>query len=1010
MRNAKRSGTRDAGPPGSLVSGPRRLATVVAIALVGGSFATGGSSLQAQGNNRAVPRANYYLALSVYNEGKFATALEGFQAAGGSGIRSTQGRWVDSICYYAMVGECHYQLGNMPQALAAFDAALELVVAHRDWMLRVQFSPGLEPDRRRIHPPVSWGRSTRRTERARFPETMLSLQGDPNIERALAQGGVIQPPDYLPLNVAEVVRCSALAMRRRMEIMGPTCRHVPLTDRLVAALSRRPAPPNHWSQSWVGALLGLAYASDGQFVQAIGELRQSLAMAGRYDHGLTGVALLELGKLATRQGNLQAAAEFFLEATYTAAEFEQYDVLAEAFHQASTLHLVQGGKIPFAPLVSAADWADRESRLLHTGLLANLAEQLTSAREPQRAAELIGRARRNLGRAPSTLSNRLQYVQALAAYQGGDASAGDASLAAAIARQRESSLRLLQIDLADKLFLAGTLSPRIAEELYAEVLRDPSAEDWSLDPLESLTVLTTPHPLPFEHWFEVALLRKNSDLALEIADLARRHRFYVALPLGGRLLSLRWILEAPVAALSEQAVLRRNDLLVRYPGYAQLSRQDEAIRGQLQNLPLAAPEADARSAQEELFGELARNSSARELLLREMALSRQPAPLVFPPRRSLKEVREGLPADTLVLAYFSTSRGMYGFAFGRESYEQWQVESPEAVRRELVQLLRAMGHYEKSVTLGVEDLENESWKGAAADLLARLTGNRQDELLRGVEELVLVPHGSLWYLPFEALPIPVAGADSPGKPLITQVRVRTVPTVSLAIPDDRGAAPLATTAIVTGRIFPRDDDQYALKTATALQRVLPGAERLQDPLPAPSSLLAVRCGRLVVWDSLDDLDRGPFAWSPLPLDRGKAGSTLADWLSLPFGGPVQIVLPGYHTAAENSLKQGGNGDEVFLSVCGLMAGGARSLLLSRWRVGGQSCMDLMREFCQELPHVPAADAWQRSVLLSMRNDLDPQSEPRLQSFNAARGPRADHPFFWSGYLLIDSGHDPRPRE
>ena len=37
--------------------------------------------------------------------------------------------------------------------------------------------------------------------------------------------------------------------------------------------------------------------------------------------------------------------------------------------------------------------------------------------------------------------------------------------------------------------------------------------------------------------------------------------------------------------------------------------------------------------------------------------------------------------------------------------------------------------------------------------------------------------------------------------------------------------------------------------------------------------------------------------------RGKTGGTLADWLALPWGGPELIVLPGFHTAAEDGLRK-----------------------------------------------------------------------------------------------------------
>ena len=43
-----------------------------------------------------------------------------------------------------------------------------------------------------------------------------------------------------------------------------------------------------------------------------------------------------------------------------------------------------------------------------------------------------------------------------------------------------------------------------------------------------------------------------------------------------------------------------------------------------------------------------------------------------------------------------------------------------------------------------------------------------------------------------------------------------------------------------------------------------------------------------------------------------------------------------------------------------MSTGARTIVLSRWRPGGQTSVDIIREFVQELPHTTPADAWQRS--------------------------------------------------
>jgi CHAT domain-containing protein len=91
-----------------------------------------------------------------------------------------------------------------------------------------------------------------------------------------------------------------------------------------------------------------------------------------------------------------------------------------------------------------------------------------------------------------------------------------------------------------------------------------------------------------------------------------------------------------------------------------------------------------------------------------------------------------------------------------------------------------------------------------------------------------------------------------------------------------------------------------------------------------------------------------------------------------------------------------------------MATGARSILISRWPVAGQSTYDLVREYVQELPYMSAAGAWQRSVQLTRRNPIDPALEPRIKSTGEPLELTASHPFFWAGFALIDTGSAPSP--
>jgi hypothetical protein len=214
----------------------------------------------------------------------------------------------------------------------------------------------------------------------------------------------------------------------------------------------------------------------------------------------------------------------------------------------------------------------------------------------------------------------------------------------------------------------------------------------------------------------------------------------------------------------------------------------------------------------------------------------------------------------------------------------------------------------------------------------------------------------------------------------------------------------ARTAIVAGKLYPKEEDATALAEAEELAKVLPGSFIMPKDPSAPGSLFAAIMDRLIVLDDVDDVERGPYEWSPLRSDKDKPVGALSNWALLPWAGPQQVVLPGFHTPVEYGLKRGGGGDEVFLSVMGLMASGSRTVLLSRWRTGGQTSYDLVREFVQELPHTSPASAWQRSVQLVTATPLDRGREPRLRA-TAEETVGADHPFFWAGYLLVDTGGD-----
>jgi tetratricopeptide (TPR) repeat protein len=980
------------------------------IALLSLAFAFPQPSLaQRGGQSRAVPRDDYFLVLNAMHGGIYREGLEAFQDVAGGGIRNVDGRWVDSICYFTRIGECYYHQGDLAAALEQYNAAVRLYVAHSDWMLRMQF-PDLAPDPTNRLANIAWGAPGRPINIGKFPDVMLSQRGRIDNENVLRQGGVVLPPELVPVRASEVAYCTALAIRRRRELMGSTCPHDPLTATLVETLSRRPAPPNSWAQSWVSVLLGLAYSSGGQKQQAIGELQRGILAGGTYDHPLTSTALLELGKLSIEGGEHEAANTFFYEATFPAVAFVQPDVVEEAFRLGSDNFLATNDQGVYPPLAPAIEFCRRKDAYRSTAvsLLVAAADNFSARGDNTRAAKLLGDAQQAARRTDiltSDIGARYYHQLAQVNYQQGNLTAGNTALAAMLAWEKAGSKWLFQIGLADTLYVTNVVSPRVAENLFIELLREPTAKDWTVNVRETLSVTLTPHLLPMEHWFEVTLARKDHERAIEITDLVRRHRFYSSLPMGGRLLNLRWILEAPESALPAKAVLQRQDLLNRYPDYAALGRSARAIRTELAALPAAGGVEDkaTQDKRKELYEKLNQVSGAQEILLRSIALRREPADLVFPPVKKLQEVQQQMGEGQIAFTYFATSRYVFGMAIARDKFNGWQIEAPREVTKKVTDLLRAMGHYDANKALDGKDLASESWKPIARELLSLLTDNPPPEFWNNYQEAIFVPDSVLWYLPFEALQV---GSEEKTQSLLAKMPVRYAPTISLITPDGRAVPRDARSAVVAGRLFPRWRDEETQAALDEIIRALPKVETFAD-FPASSGLLAKAYDRVVIMDDVEDVG-GPYEYSPMQLDRGKPGSSLARWMMLPWGSPAQVVAPGFHTAAENGLRKSGTGDEIFLTACAFYASGGRTVLLSRWRTGGQSSIDLTREFVQELPFAPASHAWRRSVELLRAGELDPELEPRVTGVDRSAPLPPDHPFFWAGYLLLDTGASPIP--
>ncbi len=958
----------------------------------------------------SVPTIAYFNAIERMYKGDYRNAERTFSRELRSSIKiGVTDRWLDSIAYHAMLGEVYYHQGRMPEALEQFDQACLMFLQDPNWMIRINFRREPVADTNRLRQPLPWGKSTRTFTLGRFPSQELIQRGSAQEANRVAQGGGrLVLPQFWKLDVVEIVRTTALAMRRRNELLGPLGAEDTISRQLVTALSRGVTTPNHWSKAWADLQLGIAQAGVGKPGQAAKYLERSLLVRGRLDHPLSCMAMLELGQLKMEAGDLAAAANNFAEASYSAFYYEDLGTIDEAFRLGTINHLASGPKNLNPALEPAVAWANRK-RYDHLAARMSLALaeeslQLGNAKDAQVTlgagqSRLEDAAQGLLGNWAQQLGARLQFLLGR--------ETATAALSQAIRQHIGMSTHNLQLYLANRRYDQQQLRPRSAVGIYQTLLSDPKPTDWILRPFETLASLQTPHTEAYDRWLDAVLARKDMGAALEITDLAKRHRFHRALAWGGRLAALRDTLETPEHLLSQHTRNQRNELLLRFPQYEEFQKDGQKLQEELSERWQPGLDAGEESELTKLWRAWDRNLKSREAMLSEIGLQRAAIDMQFPPILATTDLQKQLRPGQAVVVFHETPASMLGFLVTSEGSTNWQCAPKKRLDSLVSKFLRDLGNFDANHQLPVEELQSADWQESGAKLAsALLDGSSLDP--SKLEELIVVPDGVVWYVPFAALPVSVA---SKSVPLISVAQLRHAPTVGLAVGYANPWRRVLRSAIVGQDVLPGETDEEKTDAMASLREVLENPLPFPDSSPAPTPVMGSLCQTLVVLDDID-LDLGePLGWSPIAQRRNSKKTSLSHWLTLPEFGPQRVILPAAHNVAErggkiSKRKSAGAapGTELFLASCGLMSSGAQTLLLSSWRVGGDSTLELTREFLQELPYTTAASAWQRSVQLARELPMITELQPRIKSSNKDPAEiTAAHPFFWAGYTLIDAG-------
>ncbi|MDO4558935.1 MAG: CHAT domain-containing protein, partial [Planctomycetia bacterium] len=721
----------------------------------------------------------------------------------------------------------------------------------------------------------------------------------------IRQGGVFMSAHYLKIQPQEICYTTTLAIMRRAELLGEVSRYDPMTKRVADALEKSGCPRNHWMVAWADIPYAAALVADGRDREAEPILIRSTHVAGQYMHPLSGLAYILLGDIAARRGDTAMAMNCYGEATFMAFPYGDPVILQTAFRKLSSLAIATGNP---AGLMEALAWTrgagtpqqgsgGRDYHTLHAILAMAATELAIHAGRTDEAAKFLTEAGNILGRrtiGTGELGVRHQFLQATLAWQTGNIADGEKLLAASVLKNTAVSRRLFHLKTALLYSQTNTTATaRRQVEMFGKLLKDPSPEDWLNDPLEAMTLLSAVDDAAYLHYFLAAQNHSDQAAAIadtfEVAEQIRSRRFFASLdskPGGARLFSLRMLLESDPLMMTDTERKSRSRLLEMLPEWDALSRRSATLKRQISATGFGRTNDPMLSRRSAAATELAEISVKQEAMLHSLALRRVYAPLTFPPKRTLKEIQGGLPDGTAILSYIRMGGQYHAFLFNREQIMTWEVKNSGVIARGTAAYLRTIGLTDAKKGVRADDLKEPkdtkkgTWKSVATALGEAVSAGSPFDPTTEFNELVVVPDGLFWYVPFEALHYDFGNRTE--EPLITHLRIRYAPTASLAMTDERPVRPRPVTYFVAGKMDNSTVESIATTVISdRISDAVPEAVRLtKTPLPNPVSTYRGAMERLVVWHDVANDPVSPGTLIPTGFGREKPGSTLMEWLLL----------------------------------------------------------------------------------------------------------------------------------
>jgi CHAT domain-containing protein len=447
-----------------------------------------------------------------------------------------------------------------------------------------------------------------------------------------------------------------------------------------------------------------------------------------------------------------------------------------------------------------------------------------------------------------------------------------------------------------------------------------------------------------------------------------------------------------------------NELLIEE---RKLRKRIEEISAETEPVSLESPqeseeeEATEARGPEVRISELERlQSQHRTVLERIEKLNAELASLVSINPSKASEIQDLLDPDTALLEYFVGFEDRFVFVVTKEKIlaVRLNVDSKRLLQR--IRDFRA--RTVEGITL--DQLVKKTYERSVSELYDILIQPVEEEI-SGKKHLVIVPHGMLHYLPFQAL------LSKRGKYLIESFTISYLPSASVlkyARVNNKGnrtelfAAGNPTTGLAP--LPAAEEEVRELSTLFEKRLVLTGKDATKTSVKGQSpryDLLHFSThGEMIESDPL----RSNLRFAPSAGDDGKL--TVNEIFDMEVRANMVTL-----SACETALVKGEEGDFpkgddlVGLSRAFIHAG-APSVVASLWKVSDDSTVALMRAFYRNLRSMTKAEALQKAQLDLMKSSIRFHVErgsggiTRSADYQPDMAIDCSHPFFWAPFILV----------